>query len=197
MGLLRDIRKYLKENLDSRRYRHVLSVRKTALRLSEEHGKFRNGKEKKEFLKKVSLAALLHDVDKCRDTSDLKKILKKDKVTDFKKIKSTPEVYHAFSGAVTAKDEFGIDDPDILNSIRYHTTGRKNMGFLEKIIYLADYIEPGRDFDGVEKVRKIADEDLDKACIWSFRHVMDYLKEKKKKISPYTEDALEYLLSEH
>ncbi|MFB0918526.1 MAG: bis(5'-nucleosyl)-tetraphosphatase (symmetrical) YqeK [Clostridiaceae bacterium] len=175
MGLLNELKKYLKYNLDDKRYKHVLGVRKTAEELALTHMKFKNKTQRDEFIKSVAIAALAHDIDKGKDPEDLYKILKKEKIPELKIIKSSPEVYHAFSGAVKARETFNIKDEDVLNAIRYHTTGRAGMSDLEKIIYLSDYIEPGRSFSGLDKIRKMSQKDLDKDCILAFDSVIDHL----------------------
>jgi len=193
LGLLNELKKYLKYNLDEKRYKHVLGVRKTAEELALKHVKFKNKTQKEEFLKNVAVAALAHDIDKGKDPDDLFKILKKEKISELKVIKSSPEVYHAFSGAIKAREAFNIKDEDVLNAIRYHTTGRAGMTDLEKIIYLADYIEPGRSFKGLDKIRKMSLKDMDMACIMAFDSVISHLKDKKSDISPLTLDAVKDL----
>lgn len=186
---MNELKKYLKYNLDDKRYKHVLGVRKTAEELALTHMKFKNKTQRDEFIKSVAIAALAHDIDKGKDPEDLYKILKKEKIPELKIIKSSPEVYHAFSGAVKARETFNIKDEDVLNAIRYHTTGRAGMSDLEKIIYLSDYIEPGRSFSGLDKIRKMSQKDLDKACILAFDSVIDHLKDKKSNISSLTLEA--------
>ncbi len=177
MGLVKQIKDYLKKNLDKDRYRHTLNVRRTALELTREHLTFSSEKEMKQFRRKVSLAALLHDADKGRDPDELWIRLKGDPHVRHKDIKDSREVWHAFSSALTAKGEFGMEDGDILNALRFHTTGRRGMTTLEKIIYLADYIEPGRSFNGVEKIRAAAERGIDNAPL-SFDHSIAHLKSK-------------------
>ena len=77
---------------------------------------------------------------------------------------AAPKLLHAKTGAALARDLFGVSDA-VFSAIRWHTTGKPDMNLLEKIIYLADYIEPGRDFPGVEKLRELAHEDLDRAML--------------------------------
>ncbi|CDI50238.1 metal dependent phosphohydrolase [Clostridium tetani 12124569] len=88
----------------------------------------------------------------------------------------------------------GIKDQDILNAIRYHTTGRENMTMLEKIIYLSDYIEPGRKYPGVEKVRELAFQDIDKALINSFNITIKYVIEKDQVLHLDTIKGRNFLL---
>ena len=89
-------------------------------------------------------------------------------------------------GAYLVEKEAGITDVEILDAIRYHTSGRPKMTLLEKIIYLADYIEPGRHFPGVEEVREIAKTDLDNALIQAIQNTIIFLMKKNQRIFPLT-----------
>jgi nicotinate-nucleotide adenylyltransferase len=96
-------------------------------------------------------------------------------------------------GAELAKSDFGVNDEDILNAIKYHTTGRKNMSLLEKIVYIADVIEPNRAFfDGLEETKQLAYNNIDKAMKYSLRHTVDFNISKKRLIHPLSLEALEY-----
>lgn len=194
MGLVKEIKNYLKKNLDKDRYRHTLAVRQTALKLTEEHLVFTSDEAKRQFRRKVSLAALLHDADKAKDPDKLWLRLKGDPNLRHKAVKDSREVWHAFSAALTAQTEFGVDDPEILDALRFHTTGRADMTMLDKIIYLADYIEPGRNFPGVETVRQAAAGGIDYGCLCAFDQSIAHLKHKGVKISPYTSEARKDLL---
>lgn len=194
MGLVKEIKNYLKKNLNKDRYRHTLNVRRTALELTETHLEFTSEKERKKFRRKVSLAALLHDADKGKDPDELWLKLKGDPHVRHKDIKDSKEVWHAFSSAQTAKGEFGMEDGEILNALRFHTTGRSGMTMLEKIIYLADCIEPGRSFSGVEQIREAAARGIDSGCLCAFEYSIAHLENKGASVSPYTIEAREDLL---
>ena len=97
-------------------------------------------------------------------------------------MKRAPQIIHSHLGRVMAKNLYGIDDEDILNAISYHTTGRPNMSDLEKIIFLADYIEPMRNFDGVDVARKLAKKDLDSTMYFALNNTLKFLVEKDKYI---------------
>ena len=94
------------------------------------------------------------------------------------------ELWHAPVGAYLVEKEAGIKDAEILDAIRYHTSGRPNMTILEKVIYLADYIEPGRNFPGVEEVREMAEKDLDQALIQSIQNTIIFLMKKNQENFP-------------
>ena len=195
MNLTKEIKRYLRKKLNKRRYRHTLGVERTARKLTKRHVEFATDKEKNEFFNKVSLAALLHDVEKCRDQEELWRCLKKDPHLDHSSLKNYKTLWHAFCGASTAYHRFGIKDPDILNALRYHTTGRAGMSDLEKIIYLADYIEPGRDFPGVKKVRKQARKGINAGCLAAMDHTLELFREKGTTPAPYTLEAKEDLMN--
>ncbi len=147
----------LKERLSEKRYRHSLSVQEEAVRLAKRYGADRE---------KASLAGLLHDVMKdvprdeqlkyCRD-NDIMLTLFEEK---------EPKLLHAVTGAHYLRNALGIGDQEVLLAVRYHTTGRAGMSLLEKIIYLADFVEPLRSFEGVEPVRTVLREKgLDEALL--------------------------------
>jgi len=94
------------------------------------------------------------------------------------------ELWHAPAGAYLVEQEAGIADAEILDAIRYHTSGRPGMTLLEKVIYLADYIEPGRHFPGVDEVREMAKEDLNKALIKAVQNTIMFLMKKNQTIYP-------------
>ena len=100
---------------------------------------------------------------------------------------------HPFLGAEVAKREYGVEDEEALDAIRYHTTGRKNMGIIEKIVFLADYIEPNRkNFEGLEEAREICFKDIDKAMALVLRQTVEYVKERKRPLHPLSLEALSY-----
>lgn len=148
-----EIKNILSQKLSSQRYLHTLGVCEVAVELAE---KFGTDKQK------AYLAALLHDCAKYMDTDKQLEYAKKLYVTLNEEDLECPPVIHAPLGAEIARAEYGIDDEEVLNAIKYHTVARENMSKLDKIIYTADMIEPTRNFDGVDELRRIAFEDLDK-----------------------------------
>jgi len=98
----------------------------------------------------------------------------------------SPVLWHAPVGAEAVREELGIDDEEVLDAIRFHTTGRPGMSLLEKVIFLADYIEPGRSFSGVEEVRRLARENLDRAILKALDNTILYLIERGFKVYPQT-----------
>lgn len=138
-------------------------------------------------------AGLLHDITKALD-GPLQLTLCRAYGTilgDFSR--KNPKTLHALTGSLVAERIFGENEA-VVSAIRYHTTGRANMTLLEKIIYVADYVEPNRDFPGVEKLRKAAYENIDLALKLGLESTLALLKEQGREVSPESGEALRYLL---
>ncbi|OIJ16666.1 phosphohydrolase [Anaerobacillus alkalilacustris] len=174
----------VKEKLPNKRYVHTLGVLETAVNLAQKYGVDQ---------KKVELAAVFHDYAKFRPIDEMKQIVVNENMDDALLLYGE-ELLHGPVGAYLVKQEFGIKDEDILDAIRYHTTGRPNMTLLEKIIYIADYIEPNRSFKGVEEVRELAQQDIDAALITSISNTINFLMKKKQPVFPATLAAYNYLI---
>ncbi|GKX28746.1 hydrolase [Vallitalea longa] len=178
------IRNELQKQLHKNRYDHTLGVEKTAVLLAKLHNVDIN---------KARLAALLHDCAK--NLSDNKKIeiCKKYNIELSCEELNNLDLIHAKIGSVVAKYIYEVKDTDILNAITYHTTGKPNMTSLEKIIYISDYIEPGRDkAPNLKEIREVANKDLDKALFMILSDTIDYLRASNNYIVPLTMDAYEY-----
>lgn len=183
----KEMRKKLASALKKKRYKHSLGVCKEAVRMAKLFG----ADEKKAYT-----AGLLHDCAKCFDRETQFKICEKygvktDRMTDL-----CPAVLHAPAGAALAKNEYGIDDEEILDAIRCHTTGRADMTLLDKIVYVADMTEPGRDYDGVEKLRELSAKDIDAAFIEALRQTLTFNIEKQAIVHPDTLAAWNWVLAE-
>ena len=107
-----------------------------------------------------------------------------------------PDIMHGVASAYIAETIMEIYDKEVLDAVRYHTTGREKMTMLEKVIYLADYIEPSRNYPGVEELRKLSYEDLDKALIKAFDNTINYVLKKGWLLHLMTVKARNYLISE-
>ncbi|MBS4194754.1 bis(5'-nucleosyl)-tetraphosphatase (symmetrical) YqeK [Lederbergia citri] len=166
------------------RFQHTLGVVETAIKLAEKYGA---DKEQAE------IAAIFHDYAKLMPISELKNFLIAAQ-EDERLLLYHPELWHGPAAAYILKKEFAIENEDILNAIRFHTTGRANMSLLEKIIYLADYIEPGRNFPGVVETRKLAKIDLDQAVYKAISNTISFLVEKKAAIYPDTFEAYNFFI---
>nr|WP_263325657.1 bis(5'-nucleosyl)-tetraphosphatase (symmetrical) YqeK [Neobacillus sp. Marseille-Q6967] len=168
--------KMVKDQLTEHRYQHTLGVMDTAIILAKQYG----GDEKK-----AELAAIFHDYAKFRPKPEMKAIIVAEGYPE-DLLQFNAELWHAPVGAYLVEKEAGITDKEILDAIRYHTSGRPGMTLLEKIIYLADYIEPGRHFPGVDEVREMAKEDLDTALIKSVQNTILFLMKKNQPVYPDT-----------
>lgn len=166
----------VREQLTDRRYRHTIGVMDTAIALAKKY---------QADEKKAELAAIFHDYAKFRPVEEMKRIIIEQGMPS-ELLRFNSELWHAPVGAYLAQKEAGIDDEEILEAIRYHTSGRIGMSLLEKVIYLADYIEPGRQFPGVEEVREMALESLDKALIKSIQNTILFLMKKGQPVFPAT-----------
>lgn len=173
----------VKPRMKEKRYIHTLGVMDTAIELAERFG---------EDPKKAEVAAILHDVCKFADADWMEKIVQEQGL-DSCLIGWGSELLHGPVGAYVAQTEFQVTDEDVLNAIRFHTTGRPNMSRLEKIIYIADMIEPNRNFDGVERLREKAKKDLDKAMRACIRHSLKFLVETKQPIYPLSIECFNFM----
>ena len=174
----------LKKELDGNRYRHTLGVMYTACSLAMAHGA---------DMEQAGTAGLLHDCAKC--IPDPEKIAECRKagltVSEFEE--EHPFLLHARLGAWLAKHEYGIRDSEILNAITWHTTGKPEMTVLEKIIYIADYIEPNRDkAPNLKEIRRLAFQDLDQCMYRILRDSVSYLEKQPRSMDRMTSDAYEY-----
>ncbi|MGL4910656.1 MAG: bis(5'-nucleosyl)-tetraphosphatase (symmetrical) YqeK [Cetobacterium sp.] len=156
----------LKLVVSQKRYDHSLRVLETALIL---------GKIYNVDLDKLAVASLLHDYAKEMSKKELIEISKEHFKTESNDYLDNTEILHSYASAHIAKNIFGIHDVETLNAIKYHTTGRKNMDLIEKIVYIADAIEPKRDYPYVEKIRDLALVNLDKAILLEVTKKIEYL----------------------
>ncbi|KAB7670107.1 bis(5'-nucleosyl)-tetraphosphatase (symmetrical) YqeK [Bacillus sp. B1-b2] len=172
----------VKKQLTEKRYIHTIGVMDTAINLAERYG---------EVKKKAELAAIFHDYAKFRPLDEMKQVIVEQNM-DPNLLLFHSELWHAPVGAYLVEQEAGIIDEDILGAIRFHTSGKPNMSLLEKIIYLADYIEPGRDFPGVNEVRELAKENLDKAFFQAVKNTIIYLIRNNRAVFPLSVDTYNY-----
>lgn len=174
---IEEMRALLQQSLKPKRYEHSLRVYETALKMAKHY----RAEEQK-----VALAALLHDcgrqvskeesVDKAREMG-----IPVDPVEE-----AQPILLHAKLGVYYAIHKYGVDanDKEVLDAIRYHSTGTADMTDTAKIVFLADLIEPGRDFEGVEAIRKASFQDLDRGMLLSYDNTIRYLLEDGLLIHP-------------
>ncbi len=169
----------LKEN----RVAHVLGCRDTAVELARRWGADETD---------AARAALLHDITKALDGPLQLTLCKEYGILLGAFGRANPKTLHALTGSLVAQRIFGENEA-VVSAIRHHTTGKPNMNLLQKIIYVADYMEPNRDFPGVEKLRQLAFTDIDAALKLGLEMTINMLKEQGREISPESMDALMWL----
>lgn len=175
----------LKVNLKSYRFNHTMGVAKCAKELANIYG---------EDQEKSYFAGLFHDYAKEFSYKKIVSYIVKYNIEVDKYEKNSNELIHGKIASAICENEYKIEDKDILNAIKYHTTGRKNMTKLEKIICLADYIEENRRFDGVEKIRTLSKKNLDLALYHAFNVTLANLISKNVIIHPNTVKSRNHLL---
>ncbi|WP_240376539.1 bis(5'-nucleosyl)-tetraphosphatase (symmetrical) YqeK [Bacillus piscicola] len=166
----------VKPHLTNHRYIHTVGVLETAVSLAKREGL---------AIEKVETAAIFHDYAKYRPVDEMRDIIVK-QGWDEKFIRYNDELLHGPAGTYLLEKEIGITDKEILSAIFWHTTGKPAMNELEKIIFLADYIEPNRNFPGIEKVREEAENSLDGAVIMALRNTISFLMKKNQPVFPET-----------
>jgi predicted HD superfamily hydrolase involved in NAD metabolism len=168
--------KVVKDQLTERRYVHTVGVMETAIHLAQLY---------KVDAGKAELAAIFHDYAKFRDKEEMRQIIINQKMPQ-DLLQHHDELWHAPVGAYLVENEVGITDQEVLEAIRCHTSGKINMSPLDKVLFVADYIEPGRDFPGVEQVRESAMNSLDIAVIQAMKNTIAFLLKRNQPIYPDT-----------
>ncbi len=175
----------MSKRLSARRMKHTLGCADTAVRLAARVG---------EDTSLARAAGLLHDMTKEWSIPDQLKFCEKHGIIISDTQKKVPEILHAITGAYAARLEFGVPK-EVAGAIRWHSTGKPGMTGLEKIVWLADLIEPGRDFPGVEFIRDMAQKDIDRAILMGMERTIKYLLDKKQIIDPVMLEARNTLIS--
>ncbi|KPU44160.1 putative nicotinate-nucleotide adenylyltransferase [Oxobacter pfennigii] len=183
--MINDITEKLKAMLSPKRYMHSLGVRDTAVKLAKLYGTDED---------KAAIAGLIHDCAKGLSDELLLKIAREIGIETQGIYEKQPELLHGPAGTYMAKKDFKIEDEEILHSIMCHTTGCENMSLLDKIIYIADYIEPNRSFPGLEELRKAAFRDIDEAMLLALDNTIKHVINKKQMIDIQTIKARNYIL---
>lgn len=164
----------LKKNLTDSRFEHCLRVENEAIKLAIAN----------DFDPEIAgLTGLVHDYAKQMPADKFKQVIL-DHQLDFDLLNYGNEIWHGYVGYLIVEQELGINDFRILNSIKYHTIGSSYMDTLSKIIFMADYIEPGRNFPGVEHARNVTNDNLDQGVVFQIKSTMRYLVENDSKIYP-------------
>ncbi|MCG8483897.1 MAG: bis(5'-nucleosyl)-tetraphosphatase (symmetrical) YqeK [Clostridia bacterium] len=174
----------ISNRLSKKRLIHTLAVKEEAIKLAECYG-YDNEEH-------VVLAALLHDIGREYDQNTMNTYVKKYKLDNI--YLNNISLAHSKVGAELIKDEFQVNNKDIINAVSFHTTGKENMSLLEKIIFLADIIEPNRMFNDIEALRVLSYENIDEACLLALDLSIKYVIERKEYLHIDTLLARNYLL---
>jgi len=182
--LLRKLRKKMKKVQDARRFEHTLGVEFTSAALAMRYGA---------SLESARIAGLLHDCAKCLTEEKMVSVCEKNNIPISELERANPFLLHARVGAFLAREQYGVTDEDILNAIENHTTGRPGMSLLEKIVFIADYMEPGRNqAPDLEEIRRLAFTDLNRTLLKILGDTLEYLDSKNGDVDPMTRKTWEY-----
>ncbi|HYE81232.1 MAG TPA: bis(5'-nucleosyl)-tetraphosphatase (symmetrical) YqeK [Clostridia bacterium] len=179
------ITEYLKSSLSLKRFIHSINVSSTAVKLAEFYGC---------NSEKAGIAGLVHDCARELDRPLLLDCIAKEGIIVDDLTLSIKELLHGPAAVHICRKVFDIKDEDILSAVSYHTTGKENMTLLEKIIYLSDFIEPSRCFEGVEELRGLAFRNLDEALLLAFNLSIEYIISKNAPIHVNTILSRNYVL---
>ncbi|MEG0292215.1 MAG: bis(5'-nucleosyl)-tetraphosphatase (symmetrical) YqeK [Anaerovoracaceae bacterium] len=171
----------IKKELPPKRLAHTFGVAEAAEKLAQIYGA---------DIKKCKIAALYHDICKTKSVEELDSMITRYGLPN--KYLGKPKLAHSKVGAEMISRELGVLDEDIINAVKYHTTGRKNMSLIEKIVYLADMIEENRNFNGVDELRSLALVDIDRACLKSLKDTISILENQGKEIDEDTISAVKW-----
>ena len=182
------LKEIVKYKMSLKRFTHTLGVVEMAGKLADIY---------KADVEKCKLAALLHDICKEMDMEYIKNICKNNFLNELSdEDLENNEILHGFAGAYYVNKEFGIEDKEVLNAIKYHTIGSKDMTLVEKIIYIADAIEYGRNYPSVIEIREVTLKNLNKGILMEIEHKENYLESIGKKSHPNTSQLKENILTE-
>lgn len=181
----KQMEEYLTKNLKTKRLNHSFGVRDTAQKLAEVYGI---------DIQKARITGLIHDLAKEKSNEEILDICIENNYELDDVSKNSPSILHGFAGRIVANQLMGVTDEDSLNAIEYHTTGRKKMSILEKIIYIADYIEPSRNFLGISDLRDAAFRNLDEAMLLSFDNTIKLVISRGNLLHKNTVEARNYII---
>ena len=183
-----ELKEIVKSKMSLKRFTHTLGV----VEMSEKLAKIYNAN-----IQKCKVAALLHDICKEMNMEYIKNICKNNFINELSEEDlENNEILHGFAGAYYVKNELGINDKEILNAIKYHTVGAKDMTLLEKIVYIADAIEYGRNYPSVVEIREETFKNLDKGILMEIEHKEEYLESIGKKSHSNTDELKKEILKE-
>jgi len=181
---VKDVLPTLREALDTKRYIHSLGTMARAVLFAPRFGA---------DPEKAALAGILHDCAKCLPKETLLGMAKEYRWDTGEEDRYLP-ILHGQAGAVLARTEYGVTDPEVLSAIACHVTGKRGMSPLDKTVYLADLIEPGRSYPGVAEIQRLARRDVDAAIILGTEKVIEHVRSKKgMAMHPASMETLEWL----
>ncbi|HIR03115.1 MAG TPA: bis(5'-nucleosyl)-tetraphosphatase (symmetrical) YqeK [Candidatus Scatovicinus merdipullorum] len=186
--LKQDYMALIKKRMSEKRYLHSLNVAKEAVRLSALYGA---------DPVKAEVAGLLHDITKETPPDEQLQIMRRSGIMLSVVEQNSQKLWHAISGAAYLRDTLRIEDPDILNAVRYHTTGRAGMSLLEKVIFVADFTGAERCYDGVEIMREKAERSLEEAMLFGLSFSIADLARRALAIDPNALAAYNQILTEN
>ena len=172
---LDEMMKKMQHMLTPHRFRHSINTMETCIRLAEKYGA---------DVDKAAVAGLIHDCAKDLDKDAVLPMCEKYGIIVDEISRSQPKLLHGEIGAHMAGELFGVDDPQILAAVADHTLGRPGMDDISSIVFIADYIEPGRDFEGVDEIRKAAEESLEKAIVAGINSTIRHVLKKGQPLHP-------------
>ncbi len=172
---IEEIKSKLKQMLSEKRYTHSINVMETSRALALKYG---------EKAENAALAGLIHDCARGLTEEKTFELCTKNNIAVDSIMKQKPLLLHGEVGAILATGMFGIDDSAILEAVRVHTMGKENMDKLSSIVFIADYIEPGRSYPGVERVREAADISLERAIVEGINNTISYTLGKAGLLHP-------------
>ncbi|MGG7176763.1 bis(5'-nucleosyl)-tetraphosphatase (symmetrical) YqeK [Clostridium paraputrificum] len=185
MSLIEDAYEYIKKNLNDSRFMHTLGVVSIAKKLARIHGVSEE---------KAELSALCHDIAKNMRIEEMEKLMLQNNVVLTEDEKKSPQLWHSILAPIVAKSELNVDDEEILEATRWHTTGKEDMTKLEKIIYISDMIEPSRVYPGVDEIREETIKNLDGGVLLGLTHTIEFLLKQEALIDLNTIKARNYLI---
>jgi len=174
----------MKHNLKEKRYIHSLGVEKMARYLASVHGADEE---------KAAFAGRYHDIAKCFSDEMENRYIREYGISE--KFANSNALAHSKVAAEILKNEFGVDNEEVLDAVRSHTTGRRGMSLLEEIVYVADAIEENRNYPGLRALQQQAAEDLDGACLFIMDYTIDTIKKKGRTLDADTIEAREFICS--
>ena len=181
---LKLLQKQMKEELSDDRFEHTIGVMYTAESLAMRYGV---------DMTKAAVAGLLHDCAKCIPNAQKLKMCKKHDIEITEMEEKNPSLLHAKLGAYMAEAAYGVEDPEILNAIKWHTTGKPDMSMLDIIIYMADYIEPNRDkAPNLKQIRKLCFENIEEALYQVLEGTLEYLSDRPDMIDPMSKISYDF-----